>query len=459
MTNPRPKKETVVRRSRDQHERENRWWWIISISVATAGAAVAFLWMEPPPPERFRLATGPDGGAYARWGEQYRQILSEDGIEVELLPTAGSQENLELLRSGHADLAFVQSGVRKSEPSSSTHPPPETSIEPTELQAIGALYVEPLWLFIPAQSADLIDIRGLFGQQIAAGEAGSGTRAIVEALFGVNGQEPEALQIISTSESPWIAHPGVGDPPVDAKGIFLVGEPTSAGVMQLFRSPDWKAVSLPRRDAYAQRFRDLTAIRVPEGLIDFVSNHPSQDLELISPAATLIMRDDFHPALVVLSAMAARKCFRPATLLTPSGVYPNESPVSFPMNEDALRFLERGPSFLNRVLPFWAANLVDRWIVFLLPFLTLLVPLVRIVPPLIRWRIRRGIKKWYLDLLSLEEDLASGTRSADETRARLKQIGSEVDKIAVPPAYGDELYQLHLHIAFVADRVGTVNPD
>lgn len=412
---------------------ETHWWWLGSTALVVAGFAVAFLWLEPAPPETLRLATGSPGGAYAAWGERYREILAEDDIDVELVPTAGSRENLELLRDGRVDLAFVQSGVTLE------------STNESDLESLGALYVEPLWIFVPEDAA-LTDVRDLAGHAVGMGTPGSGTRAIAETLLDASGLPEPATPATGTLLEQV-------ERPDEIAAIFLVAAPTSSALRALFADPRWRATSLPLRDAYAHRFRDLTSLRVPRGVIDLANVLPAEDLALVAPAATLVHHPSFHPALVDLVLMAAERCHAEPTLLTDGGTYPTVEPVSYPLANEARRFHQRGPSFLRRVLPFWAATWVDRWIVFLLPFLTLLIPLARVVPPLYRWRIRRGIKRWYANLRRIEESVAGGQISVDGARAKLAEVERAVDTIEVPPSYGDELYQLRLHLEYVRERV------
>ena len=72
--------------------------------IASAGPVVflviglliaAYWWLDPHPPRRVTMATGPAGSAYAEFGRRYAQALAANGIEVVLKPTAGSSENLQ----------------------------------------------------------------------------------------------------------------------------------------------------------------------------------------------------------------------------------------------------------------------------------------------------------------------------------------------------------------------------
>ncbi|HEU0202161.1 MAG TPA: C4-dicarboxylate ABC transporter substrate-binding protein, partial [Burkholderiaceae bacterium] len=44
----------------------------------------AYVLLDPTPPRRVVLATGPENGAYAEFGARYKTALARYGIEVEL---------------------------------------------------------------------------------------------------------------------------------------------------------------------------------------------------------------------------------------------------------------------------------------------------------------------------------------------------------------------------------------
>jgi hypothetical protein len=68
---------------------------------------------------------------------------------------------------------------------------------------------------------------------------------------------------------------------------------------------------------------------------------------------------------------------------------------------------------LQRYLPFWLANLVDRLWVMLVPLIALLVPLFKVAPSIYRWRVRSRIYRLYAGLKELELELEKG---GDEDR-------------------------------------------
>jgi TRAP-type uncharacterized transport system substrate-binding protein len=81
---------------------------------------VSFHFVRPMPPRTLTMTTGMGGGSYAALGERYRQVLARNGIQLQLLPSSGSVENLTRLRdeSTPVDVGFVQGGIGKAETAS-----------------------------------------------------------------------------------------------------------------------------------------------------------------------------------------------------------------------------------------------------------------------------------------------------------------------------------------------------
>jgi hypothetical protein len=176
---------------------------------------------------------------------------------------------------------------------------------------------------------------------------------------------------------------------------------------------------------------------------------------LLAATANLVARNDFHPALVSLLLQAATSVQGGGGLFEQPGAFPNSDNLEFPLDDDARRFYKHGPPFLQRYLSFWTASLIDRLKVMLVPLLTLLLPLGKILPPTYRWRVRKKIYRWYRELQAL--DTETSARQADATRETLRQkldeLEEEVRKVSVPLSYADELYNLRLHIGLVRDKL------
>jgi hypothetical protein len=267
-------------------------------------------------------------------------------------------------------------------------------------------------------------------------EAAGGTR-----LLPVGG--PEAAEALLTGK-------------IDA-AVFVIS-PTNAIVRRLVASPDIHLMDIDLAEAYARRLPYLSAIRLPRGVLDIGADLPRHDVTLVAPAANLIVRSDIHASVVPLFVKAAREVHGEGGLVSDPGAFPTARYSEFPLNHAARHYFENGSSFLYRVLPFWAASLTDRMKIFALPLLTLLLPMLRIAPPLYRWRIRRRIYLWYRVLRKIDENLhqaEDGDRSRlDADIANLAQLSREVRTTTVVPlSYMQEFYNLRMHIEMTRYRL------
>lgn len=410
-----------------------------AIAVTVIGFLVAWQFVNPAPPRTIVIATGHEDGAYYLFAEQYRNILAENGITLVIRSTAGSLENIHLLedKSSSVDLAFVQGGTASHATAGN-------------ITALGSLYFEPLWVFYRGGKA-LSRLSGLNGKRIAAGETGSGTQAIAHTLLEDNKIDINTKKILSSEAS--AAAKGLLKGSIDA--AFLVASPRAPLVQELIRNENVRLMSFARAPAYTRRHHFLSVIKLPEGAIDLQSNIPSQDTQLLAASANLVARDDFHPALVSLLLQTAQKIHGGGGLFERPGEFPNASNLDFPADEDALHYYEKGPSFLQRYLPFWTANLLDRLKIMLVPLVTLLIPLFKIMPPAYRWRTRKKIYRWYRELQALDiehPEQESAQRLQDHIR-QLDTIEDEVRNVTVPLSYTDELYDLRLHIRMVRNNL------
>jgi len=138
-----------------------------------------------------------------------------------------------------------------------------------------------------------------------------------------------------------------------------------------------------------------------------------------------------------------------------SGQFPAVEAVDLPLSQYAQQYAKSGRPFLQRYLPFWAANLVDRLWVMLVPAIAVMVPLFRLVPPLYRWRVRSRIYRWYARLKEIELQLEDEQRALplQEMLDRLDGIERSVNRIPTPLAYSENLYVFRQHIDLVRERV------
>lgn len=406
------------------------------ILLALWGAAQ---FVEPAPPKSVSIATGGEGGGYYGFGKRYAQIFKRAGITLQVVSTKGSLDNIERLKDPKSAIhvALLQGGIANSK----TAP---------GIVSLGRVFLEPLWVFY--RGGETVDRLAAFAaKRIAIGPEGSGTRALALELLKANGITAETTTLLPVSGKE--AVDGLAAGRIDA--IFLAFAPESPVIQALLRDPGVKLLSFVQAEAYTRRFPYLSRIVLPKGVVDLVANIPDRDVELIAPAAALVAREDLHPAIVGLLTEAAKEVHAPGGLFHRIGEFPRAADPEFELSEDAERIYKNGPPFLQRYLPFWLAIFIERMKILLLPVLTLVLPLFKLVPWLYRWRVRRRINYWYGRLKALEADFAWDNARSQyaEHLAEAHRIDMAVSSIPVPLNYADQYYSLRAAVDLVLQRI------
>jgi len=418
-----------------------------TILLVLAACAVAYVVVDPAPPRHVILATGQENSAYEEFGRKYAALLARDGIKVALQRSLGSEDNLQRLLDGKADIAFVQSGSTS-----------EDKAERAELMSLGSLFTEPVWLFLrEGDKRHRLDVRSLTqlkGLRINLGPEGTGVPKLFRQILSVNGVEPGQLRISSLENTPATVELLAGR--ID--GIVFSSAPEAPLIQMLLQTPGIRLFDFRQAEAYTRRLPFLTHVVLPRGIVDLGRDIPAQDFHLIAPTATLVAREGLHPALVDEFVKAATEIHGGAGWFQQQGQFPSPKYTEIPVSREAAKYYRDGPPFLQRYLSFWLANLFDRLWVVVVALAALVIPLSKIVPPLYVWRIRSRVYRWYGQLRAVEQALESADPAhCDEVRAdllrRLDDIEARVNRISIPLAYADALYGLRSHINFVRQRV------
>ena len=414
----------------------SREFWVVlspGLFITVIGFILALSFVGAPPPNTLRFASGSSWGAYNKFAQMYKTELAKEGLNIEVLETHGSTDNLRLLMEGKADIAFVQGGIKPSENS-------------VPLVSLGSVYFEPLWLFVRSQEP-VNRLTQLKDKRVAIGSEGSGTRAIALELLGDAGVMEQIQSLDAGGES---AEKMLYSGEVDA--VFFIGSPTIPAVKRMLARPGIQLVQLERSKALERRHQFLSRVPLFKGVVDLKDNIPPEDIELLAPAATLVVREGFHKALPPVILSAAKEIHGEGSILCETGDFPSPLYCSFPLAQEARHFYERGLSFLYRHLPFYLASGLDRLAILLLPFVGLLVPIIRLLPPVYNWTMKRKIYQRYRLLQRLENKV--GLVPYEDLMRELSEIDKAARKLAsMPPAYGADIYALRSNLERVRDRI------
>ncbi len=423
---------------------------IALIPVVLLLALVGWLaerFVRPAPPSRIVMTTGTAGGAYDAFALKYQAILARSGIVLELHRSSGAVENFDRLRTDRApdgiryDVGFIQSGIG-------------TAADAPHLETIAGVYYEPVWLFSP-RIEHLVRLSDLIGKRVGVGIPGSGLRRLAVQMLNAAGVTKDNAQLIEVTGND--AAKMLMDGQLDI--AFLIGAPESPFVQSLFKS-SLHIVSLAQSEAVSRYFPTLTPLTLPQGAVDLADSRPPHDVRLLAATSLLVSRDDLHPALVYLLLEAANEVHGGPGLFQRRGEFPSAQVQDFPISEQATRWFQSGRPLLQRYLPFWLANLIERLLVILVPVVALAIPLMRVVPAIYSWRVRSKIFRWYGQVQAIEQRALEGRHDEDEKRFeadRLTEIEASVNRLKVPLAFYHEVHLLRAHVDMVRRHLGAVD--
>ncbi|MBM3980134.1 MAG: hypothetical protein FJ304_07585 [Planctomycetes bacterium] len=136
----------------------------LAVVMLLAGITYAVVWYTTREtlPSEIRIAAGKKDGLYFTFAEQYAKRLQErTGRPVRVVETAGSEENIGLLRDGGVELALIQTDAPT----------------PSGIAGVAPLFPEPLHFLVrKSKRNDIKSPADLVGRQVALGLKGSGMR-------------------------------------------------------------------------------------------------------------------------------------------------------------------------------------------------------------------------------------------------------------------------------------------
>ncbi len=127
------------------------------------------------------IATGPNNGSYFQIAQDIKNVAAKEGIDIQVIPSKGSLENLDLLGSGKADLAIVQldalrfvSDVLKQDAGKDLF---------DKIKVVLNLYPEEIHIL--TNNKEIHTFYNLEGKRVSVGPPGGGTAVTAAVLFHV----------------------------------------------------------------------------------------------------------------------------------------------------------------------------------------------------------------------------------------------------------------------------------
>lgn len=412
-----------------------------AIALVAVVLFVSLVVLKPAEPDRIQLLTGPEETAYHQLGKRYAAELKHLGLETEIVLTAGGVDNLDRLANGDEDstVALVPSNAEMGL---------EPSVDISSLASLGSVAFEPLWLFL-GPDQEVHTISDLAGKTVLIGGPGSVSEYLARMLAESNGIEGQVEFTTSTQQTADGIVLALRDGEADA--AFATGPANSSVIKTLLDADDVVLFSFERADAYTALFPGVARLEAPEGVFDLSRNIPPAKTFLLAATTNLVATDDLHPSVVPLMLRAAAEV-HVASVFTSQAQFPNQENVSLPLKHAACRYYEQGEVGLSKFLPHTIVRRLNHIGFVVLPLLTIVLLLVKILPALLRTVVSIRLTKGFKRLESLEKETASGG-DREETLDKLNQLDRDTATMFVPRSKVQDYVDFRQFIHDMRDRL------
>jgi len=393
--------------------------------------------IQPAPEKELTIAAGSKNGTYYKVAQEYKKLLEQENVTINILETKGSLDNVKLLEEEKADIGFVQSGTLNN--------------KNTKIQSLASIYYEPLWIFYKNEGYEINYIIELIGKKISIGSLGSGTYDLSSKILADNGISKENSTFLNYTSKQ--AYKALTEGKIDA--LLTVISPNSSLVQNLLENPNINILSIKRAQAYSRKYAYLNTLELYEGTMDLYKNIPNNNMNLLAATANLVAREGVPHELVRLLLKKVKEVHKNKTLFSQENQFPNTLNLDTSINKEALKYLRSGDTWLESIFPYWIASNMDRLKILLIPLLTLMFPLFKGVVPLYRWSMRSKIYKWYKRINEVDKKIK--LLDKQDLEFELKNIEALQRDIQehtnVPMSFMGEYYNLLLHIDLVINKI------
>jgi TRAP-type uncharacterized transport system substrate-binding protein len=379
-------------------------------SLLLSALVLGFVWelIGEAPPDKLRIVAGPRDGGYYRLAERLAARIRRHGIEVTVLETNGTLDNLNAMGEPDGPLfGLIQGGVR--DPS---------SVDAAQLRTLATVDLEPIWILSRAGTTPVTSIEEFAARRLIGGRIGSGTRDLLERLLTeVNVRPGNAILNVSNADAAQALLNKEGDV------LFSVLRWYKPGwLSELLQTGDARFVELREAPALARNFGFLAELDVPRGSLDLARGIPRSDLRLLATATNLVVHPRAHSSTKALILEELRNIDHGTAVLGTEGQFPSLAYAEWPPDRDAVQYFSQGQTFFRRYLPFWISTAVERFYALLLPLLTLLLPLSRLIPRWLARRRQRHIDTLYHKLQDIDLAVAHAAGEAVEMKIQLSRL-------------------------------------
>lgn len=405
---------------------------------------VIALWVvDPVPPRHVVMAVGAKDSADDFLGKKYKEYFANKGINLELINTNGSVENLDKLIDMKSPVmaSFVMTGTANQR------------LE--NVQTLGSVSYEPLWCFYKGndnfynRSAE--GLKTLIQKKINIGSDGSGTKLQTTKILDLLGIDKSKGNFTTYHNSE------AADMLIEGKidGACIVDSIDSVIVQKLLSSKDVHLSYMSRAEAFTKKIPSLEAVTVPKSSLDIINDIPKENMQLLATTREILIDKDLHPAIQTLFLMAATRINGGETFFSKESEFPGFKDNSLQRSQEAETFYAKGEPYMVSWLPFWISEFARRLFLTLLPLAAIAYPIIKSTPNYYKNRVRAKINKLYGEIKFFEQQLVDNYQKEKlpEYLEKINDIEAVALKMKVPKSISQDYYTMRSSIEFINNRL------
>jgi TRAP-type uncharacterized transport system substrate-binding protein len=394
---------------------------------------------KPLPPRLIAIAAGNPQGGYMKVARRYVQLLSQQGLQVQIVNSTSWTGILDMY-TAPVDAAPVQAGFAQGMYS---------QLELPDTRALAVIGREPLWIY--ARAAQVRSLKDLHGKRIGLGPAQTSTHMATLRTIEAAGLDIGKLVLSEASGVEAVSM--LLEDKLDAVG-FVLGE-DSQPVQMANNSEDLILLGVENSAELMRLEPRLRTFVLPQGALELRSDIPSRDLLMVATQTHLVVRETLHPATQRLLLRVAKNVHDMPSFLQGQGEFPASQGSDFTLASQA-RVTPAAHPLLEKVLPYWWAQLIDLILSWVIPVLLFTAALLYAISRSFDWRVNGQLQRLYGQVSFLQDEVNAlhdrRKTSQESIRAALQQL-DELDqraiKLALPQRFADRAYTLRQHLTVV----------
>ncbi len=412
------------------------------VLIALAAMLWASLVWRPLPPTKLSVAGSLAQGGYTRLAERYRDVMGRHGIEVEIVKSLDSANTMAQIasRTGTVDMGFLLGLLSRQ--------------APQEVKALAVIERNPLWIFTRLPAVNLSsELKGL--RITAASTTARNTQTIYQ-LLAHSKIKPEEITL--TFKGAADAAKDLIDAKTDV--VVLVASSRSESVRELTRAAGIHLVGVDRVLALASRDQLMRPFVLPQGSIELRGDIPPKDLAMVSYGLHAVVHQKMHPALQRQILDAAQEIHEIPSFLQHQSEFPSTASSDFMLSPVAKTNALGQRPWMEKVLPYYWAQLAELLLYALLPILAFATVLLMWIPDFFDWRVSAVLQNFYGELKFLETEIepivSNKPMEIKRLLQRLDSIEAQVVALDLPEQFADRWYTLRSHLAMARDKLLTL---